>query len=359
MPRQLILDYILARCTRNNPNFFDDVKFNTSVESVKFNEDLGKFIIHTVHHCENDGSVTESSIFDKCIWAAGTNGSPIIPQSISDTLATGGFKGRVMHSSESGTDFNDFVKGKNILIIGDSYSAEDLTLEAIKLGVESVNICSRTGEGMAYYTGSWPRDAVDVHYAYSPSGVTSDGFGVILSNGTSEITLEDIQTIIYCTGYSCNMDMLDPSLQPNMEPPFFLDYEIPNEWRMPKNPLSKEFGDIPIGKILHPPLVRDDIYRGQLISNPNLHFLMERTETPLIDLDVAAWLALAQIIGDLPLPSISEMKQCNLDTLLHALEDPMLRGDDEENYKNRWWQVNDDHWSFDVHDKRTKQMSKS
>ena len=359
MPRQLILDYILARCTRNNPNFFDDVKFNTSVESVKFNEDLGKFIIHTVHHCENDGSVTESSIFDKCIWAAGTNGSPIIPQSISDTLATGGFKGRVMHSSESGTDFNDFVKGKNILIIGDSYSAEDLTLEAIKLGVESVNICSRTGEGMAYYTGSWPRDAVDVHYAYSPSGVTSDGFGVILSNGTSEITLEDIQTIIYCTGYSCNMDMLDPSLQPNMEPPFFSDYEIPKDWKMPKNPLSKEFGDIPLGKILYPPFVREDIYRGQLISNPNLHFLMERTETPLIDLDVAAWLALAQIIGDLPLPSISEMKQCNLDTLLHALEDPMLRGDNEENYKNRWWQVNDDHWSFDVHDKRTKQMSKS
>ena len=53
------------------------------------------------------------------------------------------------------------------------------------------------------------------------------------------------------------------------------------------------------------------------------------------------------------------MKQCNLNTLLHALEVPMLRGNDEENYKNRWWQVNDDHWSYDVHDKRTKQMSKS
>lgn len=150
MPRALILEYLLARCTRNNPTFFDDVKFNTSVRSVRFDEGLGKFAVQTVD-LETD-EVTES-LFDKCIWAAGTNGRPNIPASISNALTSGGFKGTVMHSSETGPTFDELVRGKKILLIGDSYSAEDLTLEAIKLKVESVDMCSRTGTGIAYYTG--------------------------------------------------------------------------------------------------------------------------------------------------------------------------------------------------------------
>jgi len=152
MPRALVLDYILTRCTRNNPSFFDNVKFNAGVKMVTFNEELNQFVVQTMEDQENPECVTES-LFDKCIWAGGGNGIPKIPRAIHHALLSGGFKGRVMHSSETSSDFDQCVKGKKILIIGDSYSAEDLTLEAIKLGVESVDICTRSTTGIAYYTG--------------------------------------------------------------------------------------------------------------------------------------------------------------------------------------------------------------
>ena len=85
-------------------------------------------------------------------------------------------------------------------------------------------------------------------------------------------------------------------------------------------------------------------------------FFFERLDTPLADLDVTAWLFLAQIAGDLPLPSTTEMKEFNLRTLLDAMEDPSCRGYCDENYKKRWWLVDDNHWSNNMSDKRVKQM---
>ena len=254
MPRQLILEYMLARCTKDNPTLFENVKFNTSVTAVNYNEESRKFIVQTMMAMdqETESVTVETIYFDKCIWAAGENGKLVIPQTISKVLSSGGFKGRVMHSSENGADFDACVRGKKILIIGDSYSAEDLTLTSIKLGVETVDLCSRSGNGITYDTGCWPQDKVDVHRAYMPTGVTDDGCGIILNNGTKDMIMEDIATVIYCTGYSKNMDMLHPSLRPASEGPYFKSAAIPRDWKMPKNALSKEFGDIPIGNILQP-----------------------------------------------------------------------------------------------------------
>ena len=355
MPRQLILDYMLARCTKDNPNFFDNVKFNTSVKSVNYDQEMAKFVVETV---DLETEEATEGMFDRCIWAAGGNGKPKIPQSISSILSSGEFKGTVMHSSETGSDFDKCVKGKKILIIGDSYSAEDLTLEAIKLGCEQVDILSRSGTGIAYDCGSWPRDCVDVHYAYKPTGVTNEGRGIVLSNGSTDKILEEVDTVIYGTGYLMNMDMLHPSLRPQLSGPYFTEYEIDKQnWKMPKNALSKEFGEIPLGTILQPPhYVRPDIYRSQLMSNPNMMFFIERTDVPIFDLDITAWLMLAHIMGDLLLPSVKEMQQFNLETLSDVLKDPVCRGYDDENYKNRWWAVNDDHWTYNYSDKRMKQM---
>jgi trimethylamine monooxygenase len=248
LPRKLFLEYMLARCTRDNPTFFDDVRFNTSVESVTYNEVEGKFVLQTLNRMSG---LPECTLFDKCIWAAGLNGKPKIPKSISETLSSGGFKGRVIHSSEVGPIFDQCARGKKILMIGDSFSAEDLALQAIKLGAETVDICSRSGEGIACETGSWPQDRVDIHECYLPTEVTKDGSGVVLSNGKEEVTLEDIETVIFCTGYLPNMDMLDESLRPHFEGPYiFTDYDLPKDWKMSKNPLTREFGHIAIGKIL-------------------------------------------------------------------------------------------------------------
>lgn len=93
-----------------------------------------------------------------------------------------------------------------------------------------------------------------VHYAYTPIGVKGDGKGsIILSDGTKEMVIDNIDTVIYCTGYLTNIEMLHPSLRPSMLRLYFSEYEIPMDWEMANNSLSKEFGDIPIGKywILH------------------------------------------------------------------------------------------------------------
>jgi len=269
-----------------------------------------------------------------------------------------------MHSSESGVNFDEHVRGKNILIIGDSYSAEDLTLEACKLEVAEVSIISRNGNGICNETGSWPEDKVDIFHGYAISKVTDDRSGVVLSNSEleREVTLKSIDTVIYCTGYTQNMDMLEPALRPNMKAPFYSNYDIPTDWRMPTNPLSKEFGEIPIGNIAvgHQGMTEEDVYRGRLMSNPNMMFLSEEgSEKPLQDLDVGAWKILAHITGELPLPTQEEMKQFNLNELLDWLEDPIAREDADENYKLRWREVDDDHWSENPGDKRMKKMYKN
>lgn len=67
-----------------------------------------------------------------------------------------------------------------------------------------------------------------------------------------------------------------------------------------------------------------------------MFYMLERTETPLQDLDVGAWLALSQITGDLPLPSAEEIKRFNMNTLLDSLNDPMFRYESDWSYKEQW-----------------------
>lgn len=80
---------------------------------------------------------------------------PKIPNAISTVLESGDFKGIVIHSSEIGPAlirlFLEYVLSRGFV-----YSVEDLTPQTIKLGVESVEIRSRSDIGIAYYTGSWP-----------------------------------------------------------------------------------------------------------------------------------------------------------------------------------------------------------
>ena len=259
LPRAMVLEYLLARCTKDNPDLFRDVKFNTSVESVKHDAVSDTFLVKL-----SDG--TEDS-FDMCIWAAGNNGKPKIPPAIDAVLTEGSFKGVTMHSSQTDSNFDAHVRGKDLLIIGDAYSAEDLALQAIKLGAECVDIVSRSGTGAASDTGSWPMDKVDIHTKYTPTGVTSDGHGIILSklgydedrekyviNADKQITVHGVDTVIYCTGYAPNVGMIDDDLRPGGDADYpeychFPKDEFPASWKMSDNPLSRDIGDIPLDDI--------------------------------------------------------------------------------------------------------------
>lgn len=77
MPRQLILDYMIGRVTKNCQSFFEKYfQFNTSVESVKYNDETKLFEIATT---DMNSGKTLTSHYDKCIWAAGECGRPIMP----------------------------------------------------------------------------------------------------------------------------------------------------------------------------------------------------------------------------------------------------------------------------------------
>lgn len=87
-------------------------------------------------------------------------------------------------------------------------------------------------------------------------------------------------------------------------------------------------------------------------------FNMDMSENPILEIDISAWLLLAHIMGDIPLPSQQQMIEENQKLLLDLLDDPYWRCY-EENYKLRWSAVDEDHWSNDASDKRLCEMEKT
>ena len=89
-----------------------------------------------------------SKTYDKCIWSGGANAEAKMPRDLVTMLSNQYFQGRVVHSTEM-NDFEANVRGKRVLFVGDSYSAEDLALQSLKLGAEQIYITSRGGYGTA------------------------------------------------------------------------------------------------------------------------------------------------------------------------------------------------------------------
>jgi hypothetical protein len=114
--------------------------------------------------------------------------------------------------NKTGTSTND-IRGKNILLVGDSYSAEDLALTAIKRGVNKIYICSRSSEGSsASYMAAWPMDKVQMLDYPVPTAVIQEGKGIQCREVSAMLEtypikedgkvwdLKDISTVLFCTG---------------------------------------------------------------------------------------------------------------------------------------------------------------
>ncbi|KAL7566049.1 hypothetical protein ACA910_009838 [Epithemia clementina (nom. ined.)] len=199
MPRKAIWDYMRARVTRNAPDFFDRyVKFQTEVVEITYNNSDTKpenedpvpssscsSSFDSMAHPSCSGSFTvrtrnlqtgvkSTQVFDKCILAAGDNGIPDRPKSLQNALQN--FKGTVLHSSEwcttptpsSSSTLGDkdtkpsinYIKGKHILVVGGSYSAEEVVLTALKHGAKRVTILVRhcDNETAVWWPCAWPND---------------------------------------------------------------------------------------------------------------------------------------------------------------------------------------------------------
>ena len=247
-------------------------------------------------------------------------------------------------------------------MVGDSFSAEDLALAAIKAGAAKVYILPRSGDGIVSYTSSWPQDKVEIIKSMMATDVIQDGHGIRFREiehdtdewvydpveGGKTYEIEDISTVIYCTGYKPNLGMIGKSLKrPYTKRECF--YDVPKDWRMRPNSMTEVIGDIVPHKLIecYEGTVRMGIYRCLLMSNPNMMYISEFSSAPLFEVDVKAWLCLAYIIGDAEVPSQEEMERRNAEQILDEMNVHRLRYQIDQNYYIAVKELEDGHWSSD------------
>ena len=342
LPRQQILEYIMKRVTQHE-DIFQHVRFNTAVTSVSYDENIEKFIIKTQRGDDEEGGMVETQYFDYCIWASGLNGKPKMIPSIMDNLSN--YKGNIVHSSEMSKLDGSSVKGKNILLVGGAYSAEDLALAFIKLGVEKIFITSRNAEDLVHYTTAWPGNKVHIIEESVPCGAY-DGHTVEICRSTASAEVgegksevlekyeehEDISIIVFCTGYMGNLDFLDRELLPcaynydNCED-FNLDFR---DWKMRRNALTDVLGDVEVSNDVYPEVPREIL----LADNPNMMFIHEIGSYPLLEIDVAAWLCVAYITGDAVVPSGEQIMEDLRLTMSALMHDSEFRYEIDKNYRS-------------------------
>src|SRR5438552_15119554 len=129
---------------------------------------------------DDSWSITEE--LDMFIDATGHFSTPNMPSfEVFDQ-----FPGRIMHSHDF-RDAQEFA-GKRLLVIGSSYSAEDIALQTKKYGARSVTVSYRT-QPMGF---PWPEGIDEV-----PLLAKVDGSTAHFADGTTR----DVDVIVLCTGY--------------------------------------------------------------------------------------------------------------------------------------------------------------
>jgi len=171
-PRAVLFDYIQGRVEKADVRKW--VRFRTPVRHVSFDDKSKQFTV-SVHDLVNDREYSEE--FDHVVVANGHFSTPNVPEF--DGLDR--FNGRVLHAH----DFRDAVefKDKDVLIIGTSYSAEDIGSQCWKYGSKSIT--------------------VRVPLLTKVSGNTCT-----FKDGSSK----EIDAIILCTGYQHHFPFMSPEL---------------------------------------------------------------------------------------------------------------------------------------------------
>ena len=361
LPRKDILNYLVARNSVNGA--LDGVKYNHTVLSVTYS-DNGKFIVKVRDDAKGNEITTQ---YDKCIWSGGLHGTKFVPRDILEVLKE--YSGKVMHSAEATENFENDVKRKKVMIIGDSSSAEDLVLRAVKLGAKHVYVCARSGEGIASETKSWPKDRVTVIFGLPYKVQKGKDFkcqAVYWSEKRDRyrrddeeevIKLKDIDTTVLCTGYDANLECLDESLQFDDEG----EWEISKGWAMENNALNISVGtvkpskNLDLGQTCYP-----DVYRGLLISNPNIMFITENQDSvsPFLDLDVNASLVLGYLTKDVEIPKEKEMMKGNQKQLEAEMQVPWFRMIMDRSYGEEIDELPHGHWNENPEDERAIILNK-
>ncbi len=267
-PRAVLYDYIIGRAEKSGIK--DYIEFNQAVRWVTYDPSSEKFTLMVE---DRPSKAERLEAFDWVIVASGHFSVPNVPTF--DGIES--FPGRVLHAH----DFRsaDEFKGKNLLIVGSSYSAEDIGLQCWKYGAKSVTISYRSG-AMGF---DWPEGMKEV-----PLIDKIDGATVSFKDGTSG----EFDAILLCTGYQHHFPFMEKSLR----------LETKNR--------------------LYPP----GLYKGTVwLDNPKLLYLGMQDQYYTFNMfDAQAWWARDVVLGKIALPSAAEMA-ADADAWLkreEALEDP-------------------------------------
>jgi trimethylamine monooxygenase len=176
-PREVLFDYIKGRVEKAGVRGY--IRFNTAVRSVTYDDASQKFTVTVQDHTTDTVYAEE---FDYVICATGHFSTPKIPT----FEGFDKFGGSILHAH----DFRDALefKGKDILLVGSSYSAEDIGSQCYKYGARSLTSCYRTSP-MGY---KWPEN-----WEEKPNLVRVDTDTAYFLDGSSR----KVDAIILCTGY--------------------------------------------------------------------------------------------------------------------------------------------------------------
>lgn len=188
-PREVLYDYIVGRAKQETLDRY--IRFSTPVRRVDYVDATGKFRVR-VKDLAADQDYTEE--FDYVVVCSGHFSVPQIPY----FEGIDRFPGRVLHSH----DFREAreFSGQNLLVVGSSYSAEDIALQSYKYGANSVTISYRTAP-MGF---DWPERITEVPLLTRLEGKTAH-----FKDGTSR----QVDAIVLCVGYQHHFPFLEDSLR--------------------------------------------------------------------------------------------------------------------------------------------------
>mgnify|MGYP000312433332 FL=1 len=251
-PREVLFDYIQGRVIKANVR--EKIRFSTAVRNVEFSEESDTFTV-TAHNLVDDQSYTEE--FDYVVVATGHFSTPNVP----NYEGFSHFNGRILHAH----DFRDALEfeGQDLLVIGSSYSAEDIGSQCYKYGAKSITSSYRTAP-MGF---KWPDN-----WEEKPALIKVDGNTAHFADGSSK----DVDAIILCTGYLHHFPFLPDSL------------------RLKTNNILYPLG----------------LYKGVVWEkNPKLLYLGMQDQWYTFNMfDAQAWYARDLILGRIELPSFEEMQ---------------------------------------------------
>lgn len=274
-PRPVLFDYIQGRVKKSDVR--KHIRFNTAARWVEFDENTKQFTVSLDDLANNS---TYQEVFDYLVVATGHFSVPNMPY----FEGIESFPGVILHAH----DFRgaDQFRDQNILLVGSSYSAEDIGVQSYKHGAKSVTLSYRSNPiGL-----DWPEGIKEV-----PLLTHFDNEVAHFSDGSSD----SFDAVIMCTGYQHRF-------------PF-----LPDELRL-KTP-----------NCLYP----NNLYKGIIFNDcPRLVYLGMQDQYYTFNMfDAQAWLARDYMIGKMELPS-KEQRLEDIDSWV-AKEAKNKTADDEVDFQ--------------------------